>query len=242
MERSDVKDLKKELEEIEKILHLTRHRNKNQHRLSKWWKSFSQLRRQISKLIVELEDLPGHPVSLKNQEKGKSRENKSESAAEKRVEFMKGWLVPRCYLAFSGLVADNQYAALGLMLMATLGRAGRVIGELGKVSGTGKVDMEGRKAENIESESVSVGLAGGKEEDLGEAVERGIVEGTGKGVINTGGEDGEDVSTQTKGKKKRRNTLAQEPKDRLVEATTTKPPKKKRKKLDAFDDLFDSLM
>jgi ribonuclease MRP protein subunit RMP1 len=82
------------------LLHLTHHRNKNQHRLSKWYKPFSQLRRQVAKLISEIGALE---IAETYSTKGKSNEeNKYVAAArekvEVRVKFMREWLVGECFL------------------------------------------------------------------------------------------------------------------------------------------------
>ena len=103
---------KEVLSSISQILHLAHHRNKNQHRLSKWYKSFSQLRRQISKLLVEIEslenaerfDVTGTGKSKIGNGRGKVNENESKyvkAAREKveaRVEFLEGRIVEKCYL------------------------------------------------------------------------------------------------------------------------------------------------
>jgi hypothetical protein len=41
-----------ELHEVNRLLHLIWHRNKNQHRGQKWWKWVGMLRRSIGKLLV----------------------------------------------------------------------------------------------------------------------------------------------------------------------------------------------
>lgn len=70
---------------IQHLLHLTAHRNKNQHRIAKWWASFSILRRQLGKLIAALEDSDAA-----------FRAKKIE--IERRVVFLREEIVPRCYL------------------------------------------------------------------------------------------------------------------------------------------------
>jgi ribonuclease MRP protein subunit RMP1 len=104
---------KEELTSVHQILHLTHHRNKNQHRLSKWYKSFSQLRRQVAKLITELEALEVAEIYSTGSGKGKGKgkkngaeagngENKYVKAArekvELRVKFLGEWLVGGCFL------------------------------------------------------------------------------------------------------------------------------------------------
>ncbi len=84
-----------ELTSITQILHLTHHRNHNQHRLSKWYSSFSQLRRQVSKIITELEAL-NTAISFS------STESKYVVAAREKVGdragFMMVHLLPKCYM------------------------------------------------------------------------------------------------------------------------------------------------
>jgi ribonuclease MRP protein subunit RMP1 len=106
-----------ELTAISHLLHLSFHRNKNQHRLTKWWSSLSQLRRQVQKLIFELSTLKtaekfdvtgGKGVknnpkrSAKGVEGMRNGESKYVKAArekvELRAEFMERWLFPGCYL------------------------------------------------------------------------------------------------------------------------------------------------
>ena len=50
--KSDSAPRNSELREVERQLHLIYRRNKNQHRLQKWWKWFGLLRRSIKKLLA----------------------------------------------------------------------------------------------------------------------------------------------------------------------------------------------
>lgn len=47
----------RELLSLTNLLHLINHHNKNQHRLSKWYKSLCTFRRQVAKLLVEVREL-----------------------------------------------------------------------------------------------------------------------------------------------------------------------------------------
>jgi ribonuclease MRP protein subunit RMP1 len=161
---------KEELTSISQTLHLFHHRNHNQHRLAKWYKSLSQLRRHISKLILELETLDtAITYSSKNEESKYVRAAREK--VEDRVEFMENWLEKRCYIAFSNLVADNQYAALGLFLIGTLARVRSVIRSLGKER---VEDEEVEEEEVVKTVLEENELRGGKEEryDFGEVVRR----------------------------------------------------------------------
>lgn len=83
-----------ELTSISLILAATNHRHKNQHRLAKWWKAFSVFRRNLSKLVSELEILSANEERFgENKKTVASRE-----VVEGRAEFMIVWLVPKCYL------------------------------------------------------------------------------------------------------------------------------------------------
>ncbi|KAJ6023261.1 uncharacterized protein N7446_013620 [Penicillium canescens] len=83
---------------IHSILHLIFHRNKNQHRGAKWWKWLSALKRATLDL--------------------------ARSGAQAHLAH----IVPRCYVAFSTVVADNRFSSLGVVLLATLARLSKVTG------------------------------------------------------------------------------------------------------------------
>jgi len=108
-----------ELTSITHLLHLFHHRNKNQHRLSKWWKSFSQLRRQTGKLLTEFEALEtcvkfssasasssSSKVKKRMEKEGKGGSGEGESkfvraareTVEQRAEFLERWVVPKWFL------------------------------------------------------------------------------------------------------------------------------------------------
>ena len=124
------------------------------------------------------------------------------------------------------LVADNQYAALGLMLLATLARVRKLIlplvGEAEAKDDSLEGAMEAVKQDRL---------------DLGEVIQRDeILDGAVKD------EEIQGAIEMEKPKDKKRE-LEEEPRSReTVGSTPTKRPKKKRKKGDAFDDIFDSLI
>lgn len=78
-------------------LHAFHHRNRNQHRLAKWYKGFSTLRRQVDKLIKEVEKLEeAERFDDKGAGVGESKYvKKARENVEKRIEFweMKFWEV-----------------------------------------------------------------------------------------------------------------------------------------------------
>jgi ribonuclease MRP protein subunit RMP1 len=162
--------------------------------------------------------------------------------------------------AFSNLVADNQYSALGLVLLGCLARVKSVIRQFvedEKIEGTdSEAEVEGdvvMELKNSENE---------RQDDLGEVVDRREILGHLEGPLDDDDEvsgDGQEeleeqiapetteeaqrVTISKPGKKKRMGPLVDRDEVLTREtATPSKPPKKKRKKGDAFDDLFSSLI
>jgi ribonuclease MRP protein subunit RMP1 len=195
-----------ELLQVLNILTLAYHRNKNQHRRSRWWKELSLLRRNLRRLLAE------------------SEKEKEKEGLEKRTRFLRECLLPRCWEAFSGLVGDNQYAALGLMLLGTLARLGRVLGldlKAEEVVGDLDVGSEASREENMAvlgNEDVRV------DEDLGVPLAR-------EDIVGTAEAQNEKENTRLQG-------------ETAVVETEKLPPKKKRKKKhrDAIDELFSGLV
>jgi len=179
-----------------------------------------------------------------------------------RVSFMGEWLVGECFLAFSNLVADNQYSVLGLLLLGSLARVKSILGRLMEDE-----DQEGSVNVKTVDETAREALQqhdDGRGNDFGEVVEREVTVVDGersRGDLHEGGEDemveyetpgeGEQESTEETQKttmarplKKKRIGPGIDGDERLTEEkpTPSKPPKKKRKKGDAFDALFESLI
>jgi ribonuclease MRP protein subunit RMP1 len=129
---------------VHSMLHLIFHRNKNQHRRTKWWKWLSILKRAT--LDFARSGVKSHLATH---------------------------VIPRCYLygkekdllrisrltiffsAFSTVVADNQFSTLGIVLLAVLAR-------LSKITGISHQKME----------PVTKSKMTGTKEDLGERVQR----------------------------------------------------------------------
>ncbi|KAK4215390.1 hypothetical protein QBC37DRAFT_481476 [Rhypophila decipiens] len=141
----------KAINSLEPALHILErfhHRNKNQHRRSKWWAEADMLRRQVKKFIEALYDgleeeerankilarASKNPATGMKM-KGKSgKENdlgdglvKDKFGIYERGVYLRGLLVPRAWLAFSQVVADERFAQLGLMLLATLAQVDQVV-------------------------------------------------------------------------------------------------------------------
>ncbi|KAM3082234.1 Ribonuclease MRP protein subunit rmp1 [Clarireedia jacksonii] len=172
--------------------------------------------------------------------KTKEKERKREEDIQVAVRFMLERVVPDCYLAFSQLVADNQYATLGLMLMGCLARFHRILVGLRVVT---EEEGEEKVVDDVKKETKMDDIV----EDLGEKIVRDQPREEIDESIRTMSlkEDGSVESKTPKPKKRKHEVQALQQKDtKSSDLTPAKPPKKKRKKKggDAFDDLFDGLV
>ncbi|TEA10204.1 Ribonuclease MRP protein subunit rmp1 [Colletotrichum sidae] len=112
-------------------------RNKNQHRVASWWTQFGLLRRCARKLddtlAVYLLSLQVRNLKRAKQSQpqvlsrnGKALDHDLTSQARKFVEST----IPLSFLAFTQLAADNQHAALGLVLLGVLASINSVVTRL----------------------------------------------------------------------------------------------------------------
>lgn len=150
--------------------------------------------------------------------------------------------------AFSAVIADNQYAALGLMLLGTLARLGKVLGVEKEFHF--QPALEGEEVAELVSETVRAEarkILGG---NVGEDVDIGVV--LRREELRMDVESTEGIVTDTWTGAAKRPTLVGGNTDSLMPdsgtsvptlASTIKPKKKrKRKKSDEFDELFSSLI
>ncbi|PHH92570.1 hypothetical protein CDD83_6849 [Cordyceps sp. RAO-2017] len=93
------------------VLDAFNHRHRNQHRASHWWASFRILRRALGRLVDAL---------------GRGVRGRVAACAR----WVAAHVVPRAYVAFTQLAADNQHAPLGLLLVAVLSRVHAVVATL----------------------------------------------------------------------------------------------------------------
>ncbi|KAI0013685.1 hypothetical protein F4779DRAFT_562786 [Xylariaceae sp. FL0662B] len=109
------------LQPLRPILRGLNHRNKNQHRRAAWWGAFGLLRRHVDSLVDELARAEGGKKKRTRKRKRDDEKGKEgEGEAKKHARWLRDRLVPRCYLAFSQLTADNQWATLGVVLLGAL--------------------------------------------------------------------------------------------------------------------------
>ncbi|KAH0526225.1 hypothetical protein TsFJ059_009576 [Trichoderma semiorbis] len=96
------------------ILNAFNHRHHNQHRLAHWWPVFRIFRRTVRSLIEDLT----------------SPRRRDASSPPPRAVWLNKHFIPRAYIAFSQLAADNQHAPLGLLLLAILARTHTALTQL----------------------------------------------------------------------------------------------------------------
>ncbi|KAL4759866.1 uncharacterized protein BDW70DRAFT_138768 [Aspergillus foveolatus] len=98
---------------IYSMLHLIFHRNRNQHGRTKWWKWLSILKRAVWNLAMSLSS---------------SKQGDFRTSAETYKQYLADRVLPRCYLAFSVVIADVQFSALGTVLFAILAQLSKSTG------------------------------------------------------------------------------------------------------------------
>ncbi|KAJ5166508.1 uncharacterized protein N7482_005289 [Penicillium canariense] len=173
------------------VLHLIYHRNKNQHQRAKWWRWLSQLKRTAL-------DLGSQDASVVMPDSYK--------------QHLAAHLIPKCYLAFSTVIAENQFSTLGIVLLATLSR-------FSKATGT-KYEAETRRRAQVKKT-----LTAAPAEDFGERVSR----------SEAGGLPTSDHERQVPRKISGRSTT-----EKASTSKRTKQASKRKK--NAIDDLFSGLL
>ncbi|KAI1460730.1 hypothetical protein F4805DRAFT_416871 [Annulohypoxylon moriforme] len=134
------------LQPLQPVLRGLNHRNRGQHRRAAWWAPFGMLRRHIDKLVDELLDssaAAAAKLKLKSKKRKRGGDDETDDRAERKtrdhVRWLRDVLVPKCYLAFSQLTADNQFATLGVVLLSALAQlnavCARLIGEVAAAGG-----------------------------------------------------------------------------------------------------------
>ncbi|KAJ0414006.1 hypothetical protein BJY00DRAFT_46811 [Aspergillus carlsbadensis] len=204
-----------EILRVYRILHLVFHRNRNQHGRTKWWKWLSMLKRTVWNLAQSRGNGQGNP-----------------HPAEFYRKYLAECIVPNCYVAFSGVVADVQFSPLGTVLLATLARISNSLG----------IDKDFKLRRQTEVASVHhplsrPAISKGKV-DVGQTLSR-----CAAGVYICPGSEAQhapspilvDPGLATSS----RPNSAEKPD--ASEQKNTKTKKKKRKK-NAIDDLFDGLL
>ncbi|KAF3483592.1 uncharacterized protein GIQ15_02916 [Arthroderma uncinatum] len=226
---------------IHRTLHLLYHHNKNQHRCTKWWKWLSMLKRWTLNLECEIEKIEKFEDVLGDDG---NKDGHPFAAVWKIMSYLRDELVPRCYRAFSTVVADIQFSSLGVVLVATLAEVFKVVqintDELSKLS---RVLGGEKQPFTIISKSNTIIAS----EDFGEVIRRSeAISRTDAKAESTVSRIGEDE------KKKKKSAIEKstkrKPEDDTMPASLDKPEclkkekkKKKKRKVNAIDDIFAGL-
>ncbi|KAF2206843.1 hypothetical protein CERZMDRAFT_5793, partial [Cercospora zeae-maydis SCOH1-5] len=144
-------------------------RNKNQHRHSLWYRPFTTFRSNLSSLIRDLETLYTIPSSHAAKAKKKATDPAVVQRIRARLDHWRDFLVPKWHLAFSQVIADQRFSALGLFLMAALAEVCQVVGISRDLEDQG--DEEVRKAiEALGQEEMGVAISRAEMDDRREDV------------------------------------------------------------------------
>ncbi|KAJ2976052.1 hypothetical protein NQ176_g5169 [Zarea fungicola] len=117
------------IESLPPILDAFNYRHRNQHSSSHWWSKFQLLRRSVHSLaagLAENQALHQLPAERKSTA-AKTRHKIVQKQIIARATLIRGQTLPRAYLCFSQLIADNQHATLGLMLLCALAKVNSVL-------------------------------------------------------------------------------------------------------------------
>ncbi|KAH7000080.1 hypothetical protein EDB80DRAFT_723118 [Ilyonectria destructans] len=202
------------------ILHAVAHRHCNQHSASHWWAAFALLRRAARNLGAAL---------LR-----RSRRADHDLPAVVHAKWMTCHVVPRAYIAFTQLAADNQHAPLGLMLLAALARINSLLSHL--VPSDRTSDSATTPATAITPNTESSSARPGEEVDLGVAVSRDEV-----AIPKPSKQEpdrGAPKESSSKGAKAKKHVKNMRD---VVEDTPGDQKEKKRKKKKKGDDALSSL-
>ncbi|KAK2007030.1 hypothetical protein LZ32DRAFT_594416 [Colletotrichum eremochloae] len=239
-----------------RILDGFNHRNKNQHRVARWWSRFDLLRRSVWRLhdALEARIRHHHAQSFRAPSKrsagkvnasigtrtsgGDRRSEVLDEDVTTRAQLLLDTTIPPSFLAFSQLAADGQHAALGLVLLGVLARINSAITPLAlRQPKRGDEMLPIAKESQTNPESM----------DLGVVISRDQMKLAAKPLDRRSTrEDAEAVVAPIASKKKRKLVDAPitepEPSRRSKEKRSEKRLGKKSKKGDEFSDLFSSIM
>ncbi|KAJ0158771.1 hypothetical protein CTA2_10941 [Colletotrichum tanaceti] len=241
------------------------HRNKNQHRVARWWARFDLLRRSVRRLHDALEARVRHrhaqsfkAPSKKSASKaiagavignGNRRDNALDGHVTARARLLLDTIIPSSFIAFSQLAADNQHAALGLCLLGVLARINSTVAPLVSRQSERGGDMPiTNPSASHDAVTVTEDQAASEPMGLGVAISRDQLKLAAKPPTRRPRKDEWDAVTSTATKKKRNMVDASdsesEPSSKPVKLKKPekKPGKKKSKRGDEFSDLFSSLI
>ncbi|KAK2061210.1 hypothetical protein LY76DRAFT_590730 [Colletotrichum caudatum] len=251
-----------------RILDGFNHRNKNQHRVARWWSRFDLLRRSVRRLHDALEARVRHHDAQSFRapfKKLAGKANAGTSGGDRRGEalgedittrarLLLDATIPSSFLAFSQLTADGQHAALGLVLLGVLARINSAVAPLvpsQPEGGDAMLPLAATPSSLSHRDAVTAkeGRMNPESMGLGVVIPRDQMKLAAKpSDRRSTQEDAKAVAVAHIASRKKRKladapTTELEPSRRAKETRSEKKPgKKKSKKGDEFSDLFSSLM
>jgi hypothetical protein len=225
------------LRHVADILHLFHFRNKNQHRHSLWWRSFSTFRQQLNRLLQDISLLTDVPATHLERARKKAQDLKSRARIQQRLTFWQNVLLTKWQHAFSQLVADGRFAVLGVVLIASLAQICAITGLIATLEQLGQAEVE-KVFEEFAKEDWGLAPESSRStrcEDLGQVVAREPIlrHHSSATVCHAVLPAQHDFSLDTR-------SLIQM--QRREQPSPEKRQAKKRKKGDAIDELFGALM
>ncbi|KAK5129524.1 hypothetical protein LTR08_003183 [Meristemomyces frigidus] len=205
-----------------------------------WWRHFSILRKQLQYVSTEVKTLHEIPTTHLARVKKKADDPYTSQRIEQTLSFWCDTMVPKWQHAFSQLSADGRFAVLGLVLLATLAEACRIVGITAAFEELGQVEVEKvlMQFANEDWEQGyrldGVGKAG---EDVGEVVVRDL---NVEDVQHTGPMLGK-AAVEPRGLLPQTAPAALQLAGKRKTIRTEERASKKRRKGNAIDDLFSGL-
>jgi hypothetical protein len=226
------------LRHIADILHLFHFRNKNQHRHSSWWRSFSMFRQQLNRLLEDIFLLTDAPATHLARARKKAQNLKNRTRIQQRLTFWQSVLLTKWWHVFSQLVADGRFAVLGVVLLASLAQVCAINGLTADLEQLGQAEVE-KVLEEFAKEEWGLGQhfteLEKEDEDLGHVVDREDLSQPQQASISDCGEKAAERKEIAKSTSiiRTKYSLTSQP-------TATR--EKRRKRRDAIDDLFNVLL
>ncbi|KAJ4322307.1 RNase MRP subunit [Fusarium piperis] len=225
------------------ILNAFAHRHRNQHHSSHWWSSFSLVRRAARNLSA---DLTSRPRPIKKKDKPNVE---GDHPALARAKWMIRHVVPRTYIAFSQLAADNQHAPLGLLLLSILARINRILSDLVLTDQnpptTASASTKPTTTDPILSSNSQASTPAGTDGpdiDMGVTISRNEVLPIRKSTTSQLDTKPDSHPTEPPSKERKLKSLTKDiKKSSSKDPAKDKPKKKKKKGGDALSSLFGSL-
>ncbi|KAF5021109.1 hypothetical protein F66182_6851 [Fusarium sp. NRRL 66182] len=224
------------------ILNGFAHRHKNQHSSTHWWSSFSILRRAARNLA---HDLAARPPAPKKNKSGNFR--RDTHPALTRAKWMSRHVVPRAFVAFSQLAADNQHAPLGLLLLSVLARVHALLSHLVPAdfdhrAGHSTVTKPASSGADIPAPLLPTGAQNPSSEmDMGVAISRDELDSSHKTTTRPGPSSSMCLKEPATKERKPNVSKANAHKGSLKDDAKDRPRKKKKKGDDALSTLFGAL-